>query len=195
MAKYKVGDKVRVKSLEWWNTQPKINAGRSVKCGAESFSKDMTKYCNDELTICSIYDKFYKVKENNFNWTEEMFSRGFPECEICPKTKPVSKFFTELSAAINKVVSENKQGITIEEKDGSIIITPIEDKEEDLPIGTFVVCSNNTEYWVIGVYEGYNLISTRIDGKDGGECRNYIIPFDKFNPSDIQESLKHNIVK
>ena len=36
-------------------------------------------------------------------------------------------------------------------------------------------------------------------GKSDTETRkvdwNCIIPFDKFNPSDIQESLKHNIVK
>lgn len=194
MAKYKVGDKVRVKSLKWWKAQPKINAGKSVKCGVESFSKAMTIHCNDELTISSVYDNFYKVKENCYNWTEEMFSRGFPECENCPKIKPANKFFTNLADAISKVISENKQGITLEEKDGCIVITLIEDEEEDLPIGTLVACSNNTEYWAIGVYKGYKHISTRIDGKDGGECRNYIIPFDKFNPSDIQESLKHNIV-
>lgn len=198
MAKYKVGDKVRVKSLEWWNTQPKINAGRSVKCGAESFSKEMTKYCNGELTICSIYDKFYKVKENNFNWTEEMFSRGFPECEICHNRKPVSKFFTDLSVAINKVVSENKQAVTVEEKDGSIIITPIEDKEEDLPIDTPVMVGNkNKEFWSLRfyAYKG-KVFANGLKSKytDNTVKFDFIIPFDKFNPSDIQESLKYNIV-
>ena len=198
MAKYKVGDKVRVKSLEWWKAQPKINAGKSVKCGAESFSKDMTKYCNDELTICSIYDKFYKVKENNFNWTEEMFSRGFPECEICPKTKPVSKFFTELSAAINKVVSENKQGITIEEKDGSIIITPIEDEEEDLPINTPMMVADVLEDWRFRYYAGgKKCFEHSLKKEETSETNRwrYMIPFDKFNPNDIKESLKYNIVK
>lgn len=58
-----------------------------------------------------------------------MFEDTVPEHEICHNRKPVSKFFIDLSIAINKVVSENKLPIMIEEKDGSIIITPIETDE------------------------------------------------------------------
>lgn len=190
MAKFKVGDKVRVKSKEWYD-ENKSKSG-TVYTDGEPFVDDMAVYCGAIASIVSLDDEndyYIDIDNGAWIWNEDVFE----DEPIKDESKP--SFFTNLVNAIHKVVEENKQGITIEEKDGSIIITPIKKEEEDLPIGTFVACSNNTEYWAIGVYKGYKHISTRIDGEDGGECRNYIIPFDKFNPSDIQESLKYNIVK
>lgn len=128
MAKYKVGDKVRVKSRGWYK-ENKDKYG-DVKCTLFFFSS-MAKYCGKPATITQINDNgFYRIDiAKNLWWSEEMFEDTVQEHEICHNRKPVSNFFIDLSIAINKVVSENKLPIMIEEKDGSIIITPIETDE------------------------------------------------------------------
>ena len=53
--KYKIGDKVRIKSKEWWNAQPKNMYG-SVDCGAETFTELMTDMCGKIVEIRSILE-------------------------------------------------------------------------------------------------------------------------------------------
>lgn len=67
--RFKVGDKVRVKSLEWYNS----NKGRNnfVHCGAQVFIEKMSKFCHQTLTILDIYDDCYLLG-NGFLWTDEM---------------------------------------------------------------------------------------------------------------------------
>lgn len=52
--KYKPGDKVKIKSLDWYN-ENKGEDGR-VMCGCTGFCKEMKSYCGKELTIDFIYD-------------------------------------------------------------------------------------------------------------------------------------------
>lgn len=74
--KYNVGDKVRIKSLDWYN-ENKDEDGR-VMCGYTGFCKEMKSYCGKELTIDFIYDNdgksLYVMKEPKINWgfTDEM---------------------------------------------------------------------------------------------------------------------------
>lgn len=74
--KYKPGDKVRIKSLDWYN-ENKDEDGR-VMCGCTGFCKEMKDYCGKELTIDFIYDSdgksLYVMKEPKINWgfTDEM---------------------------------------------------------------------------------------------------------------------------
>lgn len=68
--KFKVGDKVRVKSLEWYNLN-KDNNGRVF-----SFSNEMAKFCGQLVTISSVFPFCYTVKEydTRFNvWYDWMF--------------------------------------------------------------------------------------------------------------------------
>ena len=72
--------------------------------------------------------------------------------------------------------------------------------KEDLPIDTPVMACNVLTDWRFGYYAGDNNISTRKSNTLGeGNSYlinlNYIIPFDKFNPNDIEGSLKYNIQK
>lgn len=196
MAKFKVGDKVRVKSKKWYD-ENKSKSG-TVYTDGEPFVDDMAVYCGAIASIVSLdneNDYYIDIDNGAWIWNEDVFE----DEPIKEESKP--SFFTNLAEAINKVVSENKQGITIEEKDGSIIITPIEEKEEDLPIDTPVMCSfsmKGESAWFVRFYAGNRKTWWGL-GKSDTETRKVdwkcIIPFDKFNPSDIQESLKHNIVK
>ena len=68
--KYKPGDKVRIKSLDWYETN-KCNG--SVMCDGLAFLDTMTEWCGKELTIDYIYTdsngkQAYVMKETNTAW-------------------------------------------------------------------------------------------------------------------------------
>ena len=62
--KYKPGDKVRIKSLEWYNAN-KDETGR-VMCDYIGFCKEMTKYCDEVLTIMTIGNQDIGSKQKYF---------------------------------------------------------------------------------------------------------------------------------
>lgn len=74
--KYKVGDKVRIKSKEWWDAQPKNESG-DVDCGADTFTDVMTWLCGKIVEISDILGDVYSIKGYGLNWTDEMFDDSF----------------------------------------------------------------------------------------------------------------------
>jgi hypothetical protein len=94
--KYKPGDKVRIKSFDWYNAN-KDEEGR-VRCNFIYFCKDMMKYCGKELTIDFIYHdpdddtKVYVMEELNIHWgfTDEMIEGLAGEFVDEPETNMVS---------------------------------------------------------------------------------------------------------
>lgn len=62
--KYKPGDKVRIKSLEWYNAN-KDETGR-VMCDYIGFCQEMTKYCGAVLTIMTISNQDIGSKQKYF---------------------------------------------------------------------------------------------------------------------------------
>ena len=76
--KYKPGDKVRIKSIDWYNAN-KDETGR-VMCDYIGFCKEMTKYCGEVLTIMTIGNQDigskqkYFMHETNHPWgfTDDM---------------------------------------------------------------------------------------------------------------------------
>ena len=63
--KYKVGDKVKIKSLEWYNTFKDEHG--VVDCGQWCFDKKMSRFCGKIVTICESDDmfKWYRIREEN----------------------------------------------------------------------------------------------------------------------------------
>ena len=188
--KYKVGDKVRIKSKGWWDAQPKNERG-SVNCGAETFTDAMTCFCGEIVEISNIWGDVYSIKEHGFNWTDEMFDDSYiPEKSILSE---------ELIKDIAEVVKKHNLGVCVSENDGKLIIEPLKfEKEEDLPIDTPVMTTNVINDWNLRYYAGKG--TTFIQGyksKDNEARINwvYVIPFDKFNPNNPEESIKYNIVK
>lgn len=166
--KYKVGDKVKV---------VKINYEDDIK------TKDLIGRVYEISTICK-NDRGYGLYGSTCVWQEN-------ELELATKEPTL---FDSIKSAI---IEAGKQApIIIEQtEDGGVKISPIEEKEQDLPIDTPVMCSNNTKYWILAKYAGNETVSYDINEEVIGEARKYIIEFSKFNPNDIEESLKHNIVK
>lgn len=79
--KYKVGDKVKVKSLKWY-CENKDDDGFIYCCGIR-FIPFMSMLCDCILTIKTIDQGFYHVEENLWAWAEDMFE-GLAEDTIQP---------------------------------------------------------------------------------------------------------------
>jgi hypothetical protein len=81
--KYKVGDKVKVKSLEWYNENK--GADNSVNFidsngGRYKFIESMSEYCGRIVTICGVnhVDVYYDIVEDHGMcfWIDEMFEHS-----------------------------------------------------------------------------------------------------------------------
>ena len=83
--KYKIGDKVRVKSLEWYN-ENKNEFGNILCNETEYFLIYMSKFCGSILTIKNIKVDIdaYEVEENGYCWTDDMFEGLVKEETIQP---------------------------------------------------------------------------------------------------------------
>ena len=83
--KYKVGDRVRIKSLDWYNKNK--NEDGIIGCGNANFIPDMKIYCGDILTICDINEElsYYYVTGCQYTFKDEMIE-GLAE-EETPKFK------------------------------------------------------------------------------------------------------------
>jgi hypothetical protein len=69
--KYKVGDRVVVKSLEWYNRHKDRNGNVNVP---QCFVSGMSRFCGQVLTISHVYPhSCYHVIEAGFSWSDEMF--------------------------------------------------------------------------------------------------------------------------
>ena len=71
--KYKLGDKVRIKDLGWYN-ENKDEDG-FVYCGDRVFDNYMSVFCESVVTIGGVYPTGYDVKEDKIGcrvWTDEM---------------------------------------------------------------------------------------------------------------------------
>ena len=81
---------------------------------------------------------------------------------------------------------------------GDKIIVEIED-ENHIPINTPMMCQTSSSLaWVLRYYAGcqdgiHKVFTT--DNCIASGWKGYMIPYDKFNPNNIKESLKYNIQK
>lgn len=166
--KFKIGDKVRV---------VKINHV-------------------DDIKINDCIGKVYEVAAYTINNTYGLFGNAsvWQENEL--------EFATGKENIISKITSaiieagKNAPIMVEQTEDGGIKISPI---EEDLPIDTPCMVGNRTsEMWCLRyyAYKGKVFLGGLTSKyQEKLTSFDYIIPFNKFNPNDIEESLKYNIVK
>ena len=73
--KYKVGDKVRVKSLDWYNANKDEYGVVLVENGDYMFCKSDIEWCGKIVTIAEVcLNEYYRIVEdfNKYRWTDEM---------------------------------------------------------------------------------------------------------------------------
>lgn len=76
---YKVGDKVRIKSISWYNENKNeygyVDAGVGL-----IFDEKMSIWCGKTMTILNVYQTYYTMEEDyisQFYWRDEMI-----ECKV-----------------------------------------------------------------------------------------------------------------
>jgi hypothetical protein len=105
--KYKIGDKVRVKSVEWYNKNK--NKQGSVPCDADvTMVPAMAKLCNCIVTIERVYNYTYKIKESKFQWTDDMFEGLVFENIVFPNENYADKVELCLGNDYEIVVEDNR---------------------------------------------------------------------------------------
>ena len=79
--KYKVGDKVKIKSLDWYNANK--TKGNEVYLEGTVFLQLMSKYCGKVATIiCACrYGYSLDIDGGHYNWVDEMFEENINDME------------------------------------------------------------------------------------------------------------------
>ena len=82
LPKLELGQKVTIKSLDWYNANKNGYTG-IVTLSTESFVSDMSEYCGKTATIVDVFKDLdgesdaimYRIDLDNqgWNWTDEMF--------------------------------------------------------------------------------------------------------------------------
>lgn len=190
--KYKVGDKVRIKSKEYITSNLK-RAG---------IVESMLNYANKDAVIVSVdtnNGEGYRIDidDKAWWWFEDLL-----EDSLSYNTQK-SIMAEEMIKDIAEVIKKHNLGVCVSENGGKLIIEPLKvEKEENLPIDTPVLCSDipiGLNSFKIRFYAGRSkTFEDGLNSKSFNAAKvgwKYIIPWGKFNPNNIEESLKYNIVK
>lgn len=183
----KVGDKVRIKSKEWYNAN-KDEDGHIFSCGVV-FTPMKAEYCGQEATITYVdNDNTCHIDIDKYNnwWTEAMFEPAAEKESVTPDKESIIKDIAE-------IIRNHNIGVIVSEQDGKLIIEPIKE-DDDLPIDTPCMVSDLKANWSLRYYSGNNKVYSYLSKSERVHYR-YIIPFDKFDPNNIEESLKYNIAR
>lgn len=188
--KHKVGDKVRIKSIEWYEKN-KGEAGYFIVNGIV-FTTSMSSYCGKEATIIAIDDRDKSIKldidKGKFWFNEDMLEESI-------ENNSISDTFQNIADTIRKIaeiIRKDNIGLSVKEQDGGILILPCKNEEGDLPIYAPVMVSNDLINWLFRRYAG-NKKAFSCEGASSMYWK-YIVPFSQFGPHSLDETLKHNIV-
>ena len=75
--KYKVGDKVRIKSKDWYEKNKLGELNDYTVCGRMAFTREMCELCGKVVTIRNVYDYYYSIEESYWSFSDEMFEDDF----------------------------------------------------------------------------------------------------------------------
>lgn len=126
------------------------------------------------------------------------FTWGENELKLVEENQGKESIFDKLAHSIAEAAKE--ANILVEQtEDGGIKISSLEVMEEDLTVDTPCMVSHYGDINFMLRYYAGNKECYDSGNKSKSfhhlESWNYIIPFDRFNPNNIEESLKYNIVK
>lgn len=186
--KYKVGDKVCIKSREWYDSNKN-------KYGDVDFP-----YCAFTAEMSAMCGKVYQITDTDTDGT--YFANGYWLLEdsiegLVSDEKPFVS--TELIKDIANVIKTHNLGVSISENEGKLIIEPLKVEEEDLAVDTPCMCKDKqSDFWVLRYYSHKGRVfvnGNKSNCEDKTAKFDYTIPCSQFNFENPEESLKYNIVK
>lgn len=194
--KHKVGDKVRIKSIDWYN-QNKAYKGYFNVDGVY-FAPGMSEYCGKEATITEI-DECEEAFKINIDKGKYWYNEGMIE-ETPDSTSDTFQNIADTIRKIAEIIRKDNIGFSVKEYNGEIIIKPIKVEKQlnDYPLDMPVMVSDDLKCWKLAYYYSrksvYSSGKSSKDAPDSYRNYKYTIPFSQFDPKNIEESLKHNIV-
>jgi hypothetical protein len=108
--KFKVGDKVRVKSLEWYNANKYGSTNTSVSIAELGFVEAMASYCGKVLKITAISSDYYRTDGNIYCWQDWML-----EDEVVTEEKETTEDKTEDCKVLKFIKSMETRKMTLKE--------------------------------------------------------------------------------
>lgn len=183
--KYKKGDKVRVKSLEWFN----INKGDDgdVLCDdAVHFTPDMTPCCSKIVTISEVFLSYgYSIKGSfkDYIWTDEMFE-GFAEPDI------------KITIAIptDNVLEKDSIRVEYNEESNEVILTADKENTYKPRVGDYVTLlpsysNTSIKAIIVGISDSNHLTYIKVSTNssyDICECDTSIVKINLATPEEKQ---------
>ena len=150
--KFKVGDKVLIKSLDWYNENK--DAGSCVHCGDKVFDNYMSVFCGSIVTIGGVCPYGYDILEDMHCriWTDEMF-----ECKVEEETKP--KYEDEVNGEYYSTPKYlvRPSGYQFKDENGNVINATkivLEKKKKEYP-KTYTECSDILSVYTDPDISGY----------------------------------------
>jgi len=98
-SKYKVGDKVRIKSLDWYNSNKDEDGEIGLHSDEYLFLEVMSEYCGKECEVSHVYSNGeYSLKGNGWIWNDWMF-----EEELSAKEQQVLEQIERVQVELDKL--------------------------------------------------------------------------------------------
>ena len=156
--KYKVGDKVRIKCLDWYN-ENKDEDG-IVELSTHIFTPGMSQFCGKVVTIEDVFEDIddnvvYYIEEIDYDWTDEMF-----ECLVEEEEMSLDKAGQITDFEYEGLAYTLPEGYQFVDENGNVINATkivLEKKKKEYP-KTYEECCR-----VLGVSEfEYNHTGTKV---------------------------------
>ena len=168
--KYKVGDKVKIKSIDWYDQN--INCGKDVVfSNGYHFTPKMTKYCDVVLTILDVCERasfsHYIMEGVGFAWTDDMIAGLAEEKHQTFNTEYEHPTTEEEAAYIDRIVLKAEQVMGVLKSDA------------ELPSGTTLI-------W--DLRDGFEFVDE--DGKVINTKRIYMLKKQPKYPTTYEECAK-----
>ena len=155
--KYSVGQKVKIRSLEWYRDN--VNRYGIIECGKYEFFEPMNEYCGKVVTIKRIDDDNYRIDADKgaFCWTDEMIEGLVEEenndCEKCGLIRNSTKclFMDNCPHTKPKNIIEIPEDYVIKDDNGNVINATkivLEKKKPKYP-KTYCECKDILGLWDI----------------------------------------------
>ena len=140
--RFKKGDRVRIKSLDWYNENKdevgNIRYKRDGSAYPVFFSKYMSNFCGEILTIKSVFNHSYHMSETSSCefWTDEMIE-GLVEDTITTNEQLNEQLFVLSNISLEKEMEWNlPEGYIFKDENGNVINATkivLEKKKKEYP--------------------------------------------------------------